>query len=381
MVLFALVLVGCGGGSESDQSTSQGGSGSSGSEASSSDFLSSMEADIAKAEGPDGTFSESPTTSPVRAGSRKKIALISCGEEIGACRIEGEAAEVAATKLGWETTLFDAKSDYASANTGIRQALAEGVDGISVYFIDCQYIRAGLLEAKEQGVPVVAASSRDCNETGSSSEPLFDESLRYNGGLSIKEQLETYGRLGGEYAIVAADGKSNALAFYDSIPAIKPQEDGLKSAYADCPECQLEVVNFPESAYGTRLQEIGEQSILQNPGINTVLPSFEASALEIFPAVRSSGKEAEILTYLGEGNIGGLELIREGAHGYSVAWPVAWEGWGSMDNLGRLFLGQKPVPTGMGFQVVDAEHNLSDSGPAEAPIDYQAMYEKAWHLN
>jgi len=339
-----------------------------------------MEANIAQAIGPTGTFEEAPTTSPVRAGTKKKIALISCGQEVGACKIESEAAEVAAQKLGWETTLFDAKSNYASANTGIRQALAEGVDGISVYVIDCQYIRAGLLEAKEQGVPVVAATGRDCNETGDSSEPLFTASLDYPGGLNTAEQLQKYGRIVGEYAIVHQEGKSDALAFYDAAPFIEPQENGLKEAFAECAECQLKIVKFPESAYGTRLQEIGEQNILKNPDVNTVLPSFEASALEIYPSVRSSGREEEILTYLGEGNSGGLDLLREGANAYANAWPVGWEGWGVMDMLGRIFLGQKTVPTGLGFQLVDSENNLPSSGPAQSPIDYEAMYEKAWHL-
>jgi ribose transport system substrate-binding protein len=389
LVVFGLlVLAGCGGGSSSSSSggsstQSEGGSGGSTSEGGGSSgeaALARMEEEIEKASGPEGTFAEEPTTSPVRAGTNKSIAIISCGQEVGACKIATEGGEEAAHKLGWKTTLFDAKSNYASANTGIRNALAEGVDGIFTYLIDCQYMKAGLEEAKEAGVPVVAGEGRDCNETSSGGEELFTYAFHYQGGLNFMEEDALYGKLAAEYAIVNKEGKSNALAFEDDVPSIKPQQEATEKAYSECPECQLKVVNFPVSAYGTRLQEIGEQNILQNPEVNSVIPSYEAAALEIFPSVRSSGREEEILTFVGEGNAGGLDLIREGTNGYSVAWPVKWEGWGSVDALGRIFLGQKPVGTGLGLQIVDAEHNLPKSGPAQTPVDFEAMYEKAWGL-
>jgi ribose transport system substrate-binding protein len=380
LVLFALALIvtGCGGGSSSDSTTTA--TEASSTEGSSSSYLDGVNAYVDKLLGPKGSFEEFPTSSPVKPDPSRSIAIIDCGEEIGACKLEAEAAETAAQKLGWKTTVFDTKANPATANTGIRNALAEGVDGITMYLTDCQYIKAGLEEAKEAGVPVYAVEGKDCNETSQGSEPLYTAVMRYAEDMSFGEYQTLFGKAAADYAISKADGKSNALAMLEEAPSIKFEQEAFEDAYAECEECELNVVNFPLSAYGTKLQGIAETELLRSPDINAFLPSFEAAALETYPAVQATGRGEEIATFVGEGNEGGLDLIREGTNTFAFNWPVKWEGWGAIDGLGRLFLGQEPVHTGQGAQLIDADHNLSAGGPAEVPVDFEAMYERLWGL-
>ncbi|HYC82874.1 MAG TPA: substrate-binding domain-containing protein [Solirubrobacterales bacterium] len=383
LVLMVALVAGCGSGSSTTSGGSTGGSAAEGTTeggGSSSDYLSGVEKHVETLLSTEGTSVEKPTTSPVRAGGHHKIALISCGQQAALCARGVGAAEEAAHKLGWTATLFDAKLNPPSAATGIRQAIAAGDDGIFVFLVDCTNIKSALEEAKNAGIAVVAGESRDCDETNPGSPPLFTYSLELSGGLNVVSGNREFFGAAAEYAIDKYDGESKALAFFESTANGNLTASLLEEAYAKCSGCSLEMIRFPPSAYGTRLQGIAEQELLKHPEVNTVVPAFEATALEVYPAVRASGKSSEILTFVGEGNEGGMDLIREDANGYAVPFNAEWEGYGGIDALGRLFLGQKPVPIGQGFQLIDAEHNLPKSGPAASPIDFKAMYEKAWKL-
>jgi ribose transport system substrate-binding protein len=375
--LLAALVAGCGGGSTSASGTSTGGSG--GGE-STSGYLPQMEKSVEKYFGPKGTFEEEPTTSPVRAGENRKIAVISCGQQSPACANGSDAAIEAAHKLGWQATLFDAKLNLPSAATGIRQAIAAGDEGIYVYYIDCSYIKTALEEAKKAGIPVVGSDSRDCNEIEPGSPSLYTYSIHYAGGANYDEYQEHFFVNSAEAAIVHFNGESKALIFLEEIPAAELYVEAIEKVYNRCSGCSYEFVRFPYSAIGTGLQGIAEQELLKHPETNTVIPSYEIIAQEIYPAVRASGKSSEIFTFMGEGGQGGLDLLRNGALGVSFNWPVEWEGYGAVDALGRLMLGQKPVATGQGSQLVDDEHNMPESGPAVSPVDFKAMYEKAWGI-
>ena len=367
-LVAALAIAGCG--DDSDDST--------GGPSASADYVEDVQASVDKALGPEGTFVEEPTTSPVAPGDSKKVSVISCGQQVGACAEAADAAQEAADALGWESTLFDAKLDLPSASTGIRNALAQGADGILMFYIDCENVTAALQEAKDAGVPVVAAESRDCSDTSSGGPSLFTHVVEYQEG-TYDQWLDAVYVATAEYAIAEFDGESHAVAFMDDVPAVDGAAEAVERVYEQCEGCTLEMVRFPVTAYGTRLQGIAEQELLKNPDVNTVMPSFEASALEVYPAVRSSGKADQILTFVGEGGVPGLDLIRDGVRGYAYCVPVRWDGgYASVDALGRILAGEEPVPIGMGVQLIDAEHNMPEGGACESPIDFEAMYKEAW---
>jgi ribose transport system substrate-binding protein len=329
--------------------------------------------------GAKGTYVEEPTESPTPP-TGKKVTLVSCGQAISSCANSIGGAKEAADALGWKATIVDTKGDPATAQTGIRQAIASGTDGIYVYFLDCQYIRGALQDAKDAGVPVVTAEGYDCSQSDPGSPTLFTYNIHYNDNEDYIEHANGWGRSIGNYAIAAHDGKSNAIVFGDdTLLANKASFNGIEEAYADCDACTLEVVKFPLSAFGTSLQRIAEQELLKNPDVDSVLTTYEAVSLEVYPAVRASGKD--ILTFYGEGGEAGMDLLRENGNGFVSGWTVDWEGWAAMDALNRIFNGEDPVHTGQGIQLVDSDHNMTESGPFQSPIDFQSMYKQAWGVD
>ncbi len=367
-VVVLVALVGCG-----SKSNDSGGG------VSSSSYLKTVKGEVNNLLRPKGTFVKEPTSSPSTPPGQKKIAFISCGQQVTACSTAWEAAQQAAELRGWKITLFDAKLDYPSASQGVRQAVAQGADGIISFFVDCQYFKAGLEDAKKAGVPVVAAESRDCNETSPGAPSLFSYVIHYGHGETYEQQSAAFARASAQYAVDKFNGQSHALALMDDTPSIDPLVTAIQQIYAKCAGCTLNMVRIPVSAYGSRLQGIAEQELAKDPQVNTLLNPYEATALEDYPAVRSSGRESKILTFMGEGGEAGLDLIRQGANGFAFAWPVPWDGgWAPIDALGRIFAGEKPVATGQGHQLIDATHNLPKTGASQSPVDFEAMYTKAW---
>lgn len=325
-----------------------------------------------------GTFVASPTEA-VSPPKSKKLMLVSCGQSITACQFDIAGAAEAASALGWKTTIFDTKGDSTLAATAVRQAIAGHYDGIYQYFIDCDYDRAALAEAKAAHIPVVAAEAFDCSQTSPGAESLFTYVVHYVEGDLVQHSL-AWGRSIADYAISKSGGASHALVFADDTQHTNtPIVEGMQREYKRCGGCSLKVVRFPFAAFGSKLQSIAQEELLKNPSVDTVLSTYEAISLNVWPAVRTSGRK--ILLYVGEGGPSGMDLIRQGVNGYGDGWPLDWEGWASVDALARIFAGQKPVPTGMGVQVFDKAHNTPHSGPYASPVDYKSLYRKLWGLS
>jgi ribose transport system substrate-binding protein len=81
---------------------------------------------------------------------------------------------------------------------------------------------------------------------------------------------------------------------------------------------------------------------------------------------------------LAEGYAPTAELVRSGAVAGGVAVDGDWQGWAGIDALNRVFNGQTPVVSGLGFQAWDKEHNLDASGPWRSKVDYKSAYKKLW---
>jgi ribose transport system substrate-binding protein len=364
--LLAVVTAGCGGGDEAESDTGQSNSVPAGFQESVDRALSEM-----------GTFKQPPSTAPKHEPG-KRIALISCGQAVADCATAMTGAEQAAAALGWKTTLFDSKGDPNAAGTGIRNAIAQKVDGIYIYFIDCTYIRGPLQEAKKAGIPIAAAQGVDCDETDPGADPLWDVRPIYvEGGLL--DWARAWNRIQAEYVITKKAGKAKTyLLGDDTTVASKESVKEWERVYEKCSGCTLYPEEFPMSEFNVGLQKRTQQALLKHPDIDSVGVVYEAIVLSgVASAVRASGRD--LLLDVSTGGEASMEILRQRPDSsFGAGYTAEWESWACMDGLVRLFAGEKPVNSGMGVQLFDADHNVPPSGGWKAPIDFQAAYEKAW---
>lgn len=335
-----------------------------------------------------GTFTSPPTTSPTpQAG--KKIWVISVDQSISAASNTTAGMQASAKVLGWDLKVFDSKSDPATANNGIRQAVSAGADGIVLLYWDCSAIKAGLLTAEQAHVTTVAIEGVDCDK------PLFDHIVTYN---TIPD---FYGSLPGTYVndsavwertiadyVIAKAGNHAKILFVtetDLSSTKRATEAGLDEL-SKCSGCEVVQAKIQVTDYGPGLQQKVQQALLQNKDIDAVLVENDAMlSTGTIAALKGANLWGKVIIGGGEGSAEMVPLMRT----YPTYWgfgvfPVEWEGAASLDALNRMFNNEKPGETGIGLQLVDKDHNL----PAQSdvlvpthngqPIDYAGIYRSAW---
>jgi ribose transport system substrate-binding protein len=368
----ALIATGCGGSDEGSGGTTGAKTGGG---------LAKVREQVKVLMSAQGTYEEPPATSP-KPLEGKTVALISCGQSLSSCANPIRAAKEAAEALGWKTTLFDTKGDFAVADTGVRNAIVAHADAIFIYYIDCSFMRGALREAQDAGVIVVAAESFDCDFRKPEGEKLFSGQVTYAGGQDYDKWDHGIGQAAGLYAISQLEGKANAAIFadntgYGSVAVAEGWEQALKQ----CDGCEINIDYFPTSAFETGLQQRADQFLIQHPDTNVVGVSYEAITLSgIEASARTAGRD--LLLYIGEGGPGGMDLVRRReAATYGVGISQDWEGWAGIDAINRLMHDEQPVSSGIGHQVFTQDRNLPASGGYKPPVDFKAAYRKAWGVS
>jgi ribose transport system substrate-binding protein len=387
--LFAVALVGC-----SSAPTDGGSSGPADTVA-----VSAAQETITALTKSPGTYASPPTTAPEH-DSGKTIWVISCGEAYDLCARPTAAAVTAVESLGWTAKVFDTKGDPTAANTGIRQALAQGADGVYTYYIDCSYVLSSLKEANAAGLPVVAAESGPCPgqgdgvssvDTSTSGDGHYTFIVNYAGGAtpaaegeeaSFTDMLRGMGIAGASAAIANLEGDVNALIYMDDAGYGAGQvAKGAEDTFADCSSCTSKTETVPYGDIGTdALRERVQQDLLKNPNVNTVISNYDSLLTGgIQQAVQASKRDIFLVS--GEGGPLGMDSVRAGLSSGGAALSIEWESWAGIDALLHILAGEEPANSGIGLQWYDKENNTPETGGFVAPFDYEEIYKTAWGVN
>jgi ribose transport system substrate-binding protein len=123
---------------------------------------------------------------------------------------------------------------------------------------------------------------------------------------------------------------------------------------------------------------------LQHPTATGLFAPYDALMTSgVAAAVQGSGRAAQINVISGGGSVPNLDLVRQNrGQNADLIFSSRWEGFAAVDWMNRLFHGMTPTAsnaaTGIGFQLVDTDHNLTESGPVPSTVDFEAIYKKAW---
>jgi ribose transport system substrate-binding protein len=334
-----------------------------------------------------------PSSASRPAVKGKKIVIISAGQSSISSSIPVDAAEQAAKAIGWKVSVYDEQLNPANAPGLLRQAISSGANGIIMDATDCPTIKGPLQEAKAKGIPVLGIYSFDCNDPvfGGGGQPLFSGYINYGvKGKTVAELTtaadkftEAYGAAQADAMIAATNGHAKIIYFNDPEFVVLHYTGlgFLNEIKAKCPGCSVvDKVSFTGTELGSVLQQKASAALLQHPEANAVKsPYTAASILGISAAVSQSGRAGSIYVMGGEGFQPELDLLRahQGINAVMVA-PSDWTGWAAVDTLNSLFLHKAPAFSGLGWELIDATHNLPASGPFLGSIGYKAIYEKAW---
>ncbi|MEO6206181.1 MAG: substrate-binding domain-containing protein [Mycobacteriales bacterium] len=331
-----------------------------------------------------GTLREPAATSRP-AAKNKRVVIISAGQASISSSVPVAAAKAAAEAAGWKTDVYDVQLNPANAPGLVRQAIASGADGIILQAVDCPGVKGPLQEAKAKGIQVVGIYSFDCNDPlfKGSDPALFSGQINYGAGSEdIGAFTKKYGADQAKAVIAATDGKAKVIFFNSpSVTVLSYTGQGFKDEIAKCSGCKIVAdVEFAGAELGPNLQQKATSALLQHPEANVVKsPYTSATLLGIAPAVVQSGRAGKLYVMGGEGFAPELDLLRsgQGVNAVNIA-PSDWTGWAAVDTMNSLFTKAPIADSGLGWQLVDKDHNLTPNGPFVPKVDFKAAYKKAW---
>jgi ribose transport system substrate-binding protein len=321
-----------------------------------------------------------PASSGPMPQKGKEIWVLSCLEAAETCSTPAHATVEAAESLGWDATLYDTRSEPARIAEAVRQAIAAGADGLTVWGLDCEQIGPQpLRELDEAEVLVSAGESQDCDP------PLFDAVVSYSEG-EYEEWFHAFGEAQATALIAATEGRAKVILFDAvDIPSLAFPRDGFTEKLAGCRECEIvKTVGYTISDLGPKLEQRAQQAVAQHPEANAVYVNTDTALVAgVRTALKASRRADEIVVVAAEGQPWTMADLRAGLPVVGVGGAHAWEGYQIVDNLVRLFAGEEPVSSGIGLQVYDAGHNVPSEGNAAfvPPIDWRAAYRKRWGLD
>jgi ribose transport system substrate-binding protein len=330
-----------------------------------------------------GTDREPPSHAS-KPDKGKKVWIISPGQIGESASIPTNAAKEAGEALGWKMNIYDSKLDVANFSTGIRQAVAAKADGIILHSIDCALVKQALTEARAAKVKVLAYYSLDCDDPSVKGKPLYDGMVNFGSQFGDYAALiRDWGARKADWVIAKTKGKAKVISFKeDELLVVKYIREGFEQELATCKTCEIvKTVDFTLADLGPKLQQKAQGALLQHPEANAIhVPYDSAMLLGISAALLESGRSDQIDVIAGEGFPTNLQLIRDNkGQDAANAFPSKWTGYAAIDSMNSLFHGEKPQDSGIGYRLIDHDHNLPPAGQGyEPPVDYKAAYKKAW---
>jgi ribose transport system substrate-binding protein len=332
-----------------------------------------------------GTDGPVPASGPA-ATANKSIWVITCGQAAAGCATPGNAVMAAAKVIGWSATLCDGKLDPATYAQCVTSATAAKPSAIVLVLVDCEFVQAPLKAAKAAGIKIFGIGSYDCGSTGSTN--LFNGQIVFQGGETYQQSSEAVATSIADYIVAKSSGQAHTLLIRenDNLGA-KAIGDGIAAELAKCDGCKeyTVVVTVADLTSGNLASKVSA-ALAQHPDVTAVATTYDAMVTYgVGQAVASAGRPI-ILTGV-EGLAANVALIKSGQQTMDAGIPSQWIGWAGVDELNRLFAGQPEVDEGIGYQTIDADHDLPTTtlfydgnvnASGKPKQDYQAIYEKSW---
>jgi ribose transport system substrate-binding protein len=369
--------------SSSTTATTKGATGAAvGSTSTSVDPLAAAQADVAAAE--KGTYRDVDSTSrPAAKG--KHIVIVSAGQSSISSATPALGAQAAAKAIGWQVDIYDAKLNAANYSPLIRQAIAAHVDGIIMDAIDCDQAQEAMQEAKSAGIAIVPIYAFDCTDPEAGNEPtgVYTAQINYGArGANVDAFTESYGANQANYIINASHNGAKIIAV--TTPGFTVLTWTLKgftntiNASGGSKIVDVMQVSLQDLTSG-HLPAMIEAELLRHPEANWIKsPYTYVTTLGIGPALQ--GKAGSINVMGGEGFQPELDLLRSGIVTAVNVVSSEWTGWASVDTMNSVFSHQKPVDSGIGWQIAD-KNTIPASGPFNPTVDFKSEYLKAWGVS
>jgi len=370
----AVVLSACG---SSSDSTTTGTTESAGEGGSASTDLAQLETLVKEKEEPVTKWPSGLPTEPVKKIEPNKLVVdIALSPEEPASLSTAEGVVEAAEAIGWDSKILYTEFSAAKTAAAFEQAIALGADAVVTQGIEPQGYKSSIKRLHDAGGILV---------TTYSDYPPSDEYAQ----AEVNHNSVGYGQLSAAKMIVDAGGEGQfAGFFYPEFQAVRTVAKAFEDEMAKCSGCELLPIIDVSAAEAEKTLPAATSTLLQqNPDLTGDYSHLDTFLFNLqLPVFRQQQSEAGVYTTLGSKAT--LEAVDKGEINAVVEFPLTWGGWAAVDNIARIFAGQK-ANNGPGIpqRIVDKDNvqevmtSLGPNGYWEADgFDYKGEYEKFWGL-
>jgi ribose transport system substrate-binding protein len=322
-----------------------------------------------------------PPTEPTTPKDGVNLWVVSCGEQIPSCSTPTAGVEEAAKAVGWDVNTCDGQLNPTGWGNCIRQATSAGADVVIPIGIDCVAVEAPMQAAVAKGVTLIGGGASDCTAAGGKSL-LATERLQLP-DTTIQQYWELNGKLQAQWLIGKTDGKAKVMLLNFTDPIWGPWlTKGFTTELETCDECEIvETLDMANNDFvsNTAAQKFSS-ALLASPDVNAIsVPVGGWMGTGLSQAIQASGRAADLAVSSGFGDASTMDLIRDAGYEFgALGYASQWGSYGSVDEAIRVLNGEEPVVEGDGFQMVDKDNNLPESGDYQGDVDFKAEYLALW---
>ncbi|MDQ8043524.1 MAG: sugar ABC transporter substrate-binding protein [Solirubrobacteraceae bacterium] len=196
-----------------------------------------------------------------------------------------QAGKAAIAHVGWKLKTVDTKGDPATAASGVSSLVTSGVDAIIMSAVTPSTARAGLLQAKAKGIPVLMVGS------------AVDDSLDQSLGLTYIGENEE------DLTQPLADLMLKSLKPGDEVGMLSTTSLASATRRATALTAALEkggvkVIRPLETGFDFSAGVKNASTLLnQNPNMKAIVPIFDLWTAASVSAIKSANKTSSVKVY------------------------------------------------------------------------------------
>lgn len=282
-----------------------------------------------------------------------------------------EAAKVA----GWKTKLLDGKGSVTEWSRIMGLAIAGHADAIISVAASPELMKPQMAKAKAAGIPVIDVLTAD------KAAPLVPGTFSH-----VSISFVQSGALQSDYTIMNSKGTAHVLILGDNeFPAEVSRVRGIQAEFKKlCPTCKTTFHDTQVGKLGTDLGSLTQTLLRKDPSITYVLPTYDAQALYIVPAIKQAGLQNKVKVIGSDAVSSNLDWTKKSyIQVADVGEPDIWTGWSAVDEMARGMLKMPAVDEGIPLRMFDAS-NLKGLNTADENQlfggSFRTFYAKLWGL-
>ncbi|OIQ32533.1 MAG: hypothetical protein BM562_04500 [Alphaproteobacteria bacterium MedPE-SWcel] len=234
----------------------------------------------------------------------KKVLVVPVTSAIPFISAIAEEMDSVADEVGFDVEIWKNQGQPTQWVQGIEYAIANGFDAVDLMGgIIPAALAPQLAAAHEAGLRVFATHHTDV-----SYEPDPNADVR------LPLSFSKVGEILAAWVTTQTEGNANVLVIgTDDVPPSQPYWKSFEAKLAELsPESKATYVNVPLADWATKIQTSVQSNLLQDPGINYIVPIYDSMSQFVMPALAITGKTGQIPIATFNGTPFVLDMIREG---------------------------------------------------------------------